>query len=92
MLAVADDVEPPPPVDPVVIVIWNVCVALAPALSVTWTMKLYDPAVVGVPLKAPLELKLKPGGRVPLATVQVYGAVPPDAVNVSEYAVPVAPD
>ena len=45
-----------------------------------------------MPLRTPLELKLKPGGRLPLATLQLYGDVPPEAVSVSVYEVPVDPE
>ncbi len=35
--------------------------------STTWATKLYTPAVVGVPVIAPVEvLSVKPGGREPL--------------------------
>ena len=58
-----------------------VCMGL-PA-SLTWTVKLKVPAAVGVPEMAPLlGLSVRPGGRDPLATDQVYGRVPPLAVNV----------
>ena len=33
-------------------------------------------AVVGVPLKIPAEVRVRPAGSVPLDTVQVYGEVP----------------
>jgi len=41
-------------------------VAVTDALSVTFTLKLLDPAVVGVPAMVPPE-RLNPAGRVPLA-------------------------
>lgn len=44
------------------------------------TVKLYVPGVVGVPVKAPAELKLRPGGRVPAVTKSKVGAGEPDAV------------
>jgi hypothetical protein len=44
------------------------------------------PAAEAVPLSEPLELKVTPGGSCPLATVHVYGDVPPDAANAAEYA------
>jgi hypothetical protein len=41
-------------------------------VSLTWTLKLKAPVVIGVPLIAPLvALTVKPGGRAPLATDQV---------------------
>ena len=42
-------------------------VAVAPELSLTWTVKLLDPAVVGVP-EIVLPLMLSPSGSVPLLT------------------------
>lgn len=52
--------------------------------SVTVTVKLNgDPVtVVGEPEIVPAELNVRPGGRLPDVTVQVYGAVPPDALKV----------
>ena len=52
-------------------------VAVFAALSVTLTVKLEVPALVGVPEIAPLEVRFRPAGREPEATTQVYGAVPP---------------
>src|SRR5215469_18080578 len=54
-------------------------VAVEPAESVTWIVKVTVPAVVGVPeILRLLGSKLSPAGRLdPLATDQVYGAVPP---------------
>jgi hypothetical protein len=41
------------------------------------------PTPVGVPLITPAELSVRPAGKLlPVARVQVYGAVPPVAVNV----------
>lgn len=74
------------------IAIWNVCELPAPLTSVTEMAKLYDPAVVGVPLKMPLGSSIKPAGRFPLVTAHWYGGVPPDAVRFTESAVPVAVD
>lgn len=63
----------------------NVAVAVAPALSVTVTLKLEAPTLVGVPLNKPAELSVNPNGNVPLATVQLtYGGVPPVADKVCE--------
>src|SRR5262245_27304923 len=59
-------------------------VAVMPALSATRTLKLKVPAFVGVPLKTPPLLRLKPLGNAPKSSAQVYGAVPLDAVNVCE--------
>jgi len=44
-------------------------VAVAPELSLTWTVKLLPPAVVGVP-EIVLPLILNPAGSVPLLTDQ----------------------
>ena len=42
-------------------------------------------AAVGVPATLPAEASSdRPAGNVPLATDQVYGAVPPDALSVAE--------
>jgi hypothetical protein len=46
-------------------------VSAALALSVTRTVKLKLPAVVGVPFKTPPPLRLSPGGRVPAARLHV---------------------
>jgi hypothetical protein len=59
--------------------------------SVTCTVKLDWPELVGVPLIVPPTLKLRPAGNVPEATVHAYGVVPPEAVSVVEYAVPTVP-
>ena len=62
------------------------------ALSVTWIVNMPDhPAVVGVPVITPLEERVRPAGRAPLATVHVYGGFPPLAASVAEYAVPTVP-
>src|SRR5271157_1552833 len=53
--------------------------------SVTWTLKLVVPNVVGVPLITPPELIVRPGGRVPEARAQVKGPTPPVEVSVAEY-------
>jgi len=53
--------------------------------SLTWAVKLKVPAPVGIPLITPLPgFSDKPAGREPLAIDQVYGSVPPLAVNVAE--------
>ncbi len=57
--------------------------------SVTWIVKFDVPAVVGVPLIAPVEaFRLSPPGRVPAETDQLYGAIPPVAASVWLYDVP----
>ncbi len=60
-------------------------VATAERLSVTRTVKLKEPLVVGVPLMVPLaEPRDNPVGREPPLTDQLYGDVPPEAVSVCE--------
>ena len=46
----------------------NAAVAEAEALSVTFTVKLADPAVLAVPDIVPASERLRPAGRVPLAS------------------------
>jgi hypothetical protein len=48
--------------------------------SITVAVNGKVPAAVGVPVIAPAEARLKPGGKVPEAD-QVYGVVPPSAVK-----------
>ena len=73
-----------------VMVIVSDAVAVRDALSVARTVKVLDPAEVGVPaMVAPVSVS--PAGKVPLASDQVYGGVPPDAASDCEYAVPTTP-
>jgi len=59
---------------------------------VTFRLKLYVPAALGVPAIAPLDdVKLNPEGNEPEVMLQLYGAVPPLAVSVALYAVPCCP-
>ena len=52
------------------------------ALSATSTENEYVPVAVGVPEITPVVRPIdSPGGRLPLATLHAYGAVPPDTVN-----------
>jgi len=61
--------------------------------SVIFTVKLKEPAAVGVPEMAPDDAdSVRPTGKAPELTLQVYGVVPPVASNVVEYAVAVWPD
>ena len=46
------------------------------------------PEVVGVPLNAPPDERLKPFGIPVIGGVQVYGGLPPVAVSDKEYALP----
>ena len=72
--------------------ILNAFVPLLFAASVTCTVNDTVPAVVGVPEITPVDAaKLKPAGSDPALTLQLYGAVPPLACSVAEYAVPVVP-
>ncbi len=62
----------------------RVCVALFWAESVTWSVMLKFPAVVGVPEMVPvLEPSVKPLGNEPEVIPQVYGVAPPEAVTVA---------
>jgi hypothetical protein len=72
-------------------VICNACEADKLIESVTFAVKLYAPAVVGVPEIAPLPASVSPGGNDPLATDHTYGGVPPLAARVCVYAVPAVP-
>jgi hypothetical protein len=65
-------------------VIVNPACALPLAASVTVTVKLEGPAVVGVPEIAPPALIESPLGRLPDVTDQLYGGVPPDAFTDAE--------
>src|SRR6204780_5092191 len=57
----------------------QVPVATTPLASLTWIVKV--PAAVGVPVIAPVvALSVRPAGSVPVATENVYGAVPPVTV------------
>lgn len=47
-----------------------------PAEFVASTVKVYVPALVGVPPRTPAEVKVSPDGSAPLATEKVMGAVP----------------
>ena len=61
----------------------SVLVAVAELASVTCTVKVDVPLVVGVPDMTPVEgFRAKPAGRVPEETDQVYGDEPPTAVRV----------
>ena len=66
------------------IVIDNARVATAPLLSVTCTVKLLVPAVVGVPLITPVALlRVNPAGSVPTVILHIYGVLPPLAISVA---------
>ena len=55
------------------------------AESVTFTVTVEVPAEVGVPVSTPAVDSDSPAGSEPL-TLQWYGAVPPEAASVAEYA------
>ena len=62
------------------------------AASVTCTVNDTVPVVVGVPEITPVDAtRLNPAGNEPELIDQVYGAVPPLACKVVEYAVPTVP-
>ena len=56
--------------------------AVPVVLSVTVTVKLKVPSTVGVPESRPAPDKVRPVGSAPAVTENVYGALPPLAVNV----------
>ena len=59
----------------------NGAVAVRPAESVTCTVKLNGPAAVGVPVRLPAALSVRPVVAAPAEMDQVYGEVPPVAAN-----------
>src|SRR3954451_3365252 len=63
-----------------------------PEPAVALIVKLEVPAVVGIPEIRPVEpLSVNPAGSAPESTVKVYPPVPPLAVIVWLYAVPIIP-
>jgi hypothetical protein len=52
--------------------------------SVTRMEKLNVPVAVAVPVMVPLGLRFKPAGKVPEASDQLYGEVPPEAPTLLE--------
>ncbi len=59
-------------------------VAVFEVASVTCTVKLLGPAVVGVPETTPVaDASVSPAGSTPAEIDQVYGVVPPLAANVA---------
>ena len=71
-----------------VTVIGPVALAAGLALSSACIVNVKLPNAVGVPLSNPLLDKLRPGGNEPDTTEKAYGAIPPVAVGVCEYATP----
>ena len=68
-------------VNAAVIVMVNDWLAVALAASTTWMVKLNFPAAVGVPVRLPAALRVRPVGSAPVETDQVNGAVPPVAAS-----------
>ena len=73
-------------------VIANAFCAEPAAESLAWTVKLKTPAACGLPLINPPALSDTPPGNDPADTVHEYGADPPEAASVCEYADPAVPD
>src|SRR5258708_584245 len=79
-------------VRPAPMVMVNAFCAVRFAASVTVTVKLNVPVVVGVPANAPVGASsVSPGGVLPAVTVKTYGGVPPVAASVVVYGDPVTP-
>jgi hypothetical protein len=76
---------------PAPIVTLNVWVAEEEAELVTLTVKLNDPAAVGVPVIAPELNRFSPEGRAPEIRVQTY-PLPPVAASVCEYGTLTVPE
>lgn len=69
---------------PAVMVMEVALVAVWVPASVILMVKLEVPAAAGVPAMTPVDaFRVRPAGRVPALTDQVYGVVPPAAVSVS---------
>jgi hypothetical protein len=74
-----------------VIVSENAKLAVAEWASVTVAVKAEVPAAVGAPAITPPEESVRPAGKAPDVTAQVYGGVPQQADRACEYGVPVMP-
>ena len=75
---VGANVNPPPPPFVMVMLRGPLVVSCGFEESVTFTLKLEMPAVVGVPLTVqPAGVSVNPAGSDPVVMVQVYGVVPP---------------
>ena len=71
----------------VMIVIESGCCTVRDPLSVTRIVKFDVPALVGVPVIAPVDpFNVKPAGTLPTIVAHVYGVVPPVATTFAEYA------
>src|SRR6266699_3638608 len=73
----------PSKLPPAVTVVLKLPLAVLLAASVTVTVKLKVPAVVGIPARSPFAFIEIPAGGVPPEMLQLYGVVPPVAANVS---------
>ena len=63
----------------------NALIAMTWLLSATWIVKFAMVAVVGWPVIAPVaEANVRPPGKDPTLTVQVYVPLPPTAAKVCE--------
>ena len=62
----------------------NALLVEPPELSETPNVKLEVPPTAGVPLRTPAALNARPEGKVPEATDQVYGEIPPVTASVCE--------
>jgi hypothetical protein len=69
----------------------SAAVVEAEALSVTLTVKLADPAAVGLPEIVPPGDIFSPAGSDPLTIDQEYGGEPPDAASACEYPIRTVP-
>jgi hypothetical protein len=70
----------------------NAALAVTLLLSVACTVKLYVPAVLGMPLSNPPDVSVNPrGSAVPPVKDHVYGAAPPLAVRFCLYAMFTSP-
>jgi hypothetical protein len=69
----------------------HVAVCTGELLSVTFTVKLDVPVLVGVPEITPAPDSVSPAGRAPELTDQLYAGVPPVALNAALYPVPSCP-
>src|SRR5438874_2658195 len=66
-------------------------VALVPAESLTWTVKVLLPGVADVRERTPEALIERPAGRVPDVTLHWLPPVPPPAASVCAYAASTVP-
>ena len=62
-----------------------------PCESVTRTVNVYVPRLLGVPEMTPEVMRLSPLGSFPTIRVHVYGGTPPVASRFREYATPAVP-